>query len=104
ACGRRVTASAPIQRHRGAHGLMMHPAPARYHKGAHMYQGRHKRRIAAVAAVAAGALLAVACSSSSAPPSSTGAKVKGGTVTFAEEPGTQPHRIWPFTPITNYSV
>jgi peptide/nickel transport system substrate-binding protein len=70
-----------------------------------MYLGRRKRRIAGVAAVAAAALLAVSCSSSSsAPPSSAGTKVKGGTATFAEEPGALPNWIWPFTPITNYSV
>jgi peptide/nickel transport system substrate-binding protein len=70
-----------------------------------MYLGRRKRRIAGVAAVAAAALLAVSCSSSSsAPPSSAGTKVKGGTATFAEEPGTQPNWIWPFTPIANASV
>jgi peptide/nickel transport system substrate-binding protein len=70
-----------------------------------MYLGRRKRFIAGLAAVTAAALLAVGCSSSSAPPSSGGGtKVKGGTATFAEEPGTQPNWIWPFTPITNYSV
>src|SRR5215472_14737703 len=51
------------------------------------------------------ALVAAGCgSSNSAPPSSGGTKVTGGTVTFAEEPGAQPNWIWPFTPITNYSV
>jgi peptide/nickel transport system substrate-binding protein len=70
-----------------------------------MYLGRRKRRIAGVAAVAAAALLAVSCSSSSsAPPSSAGTKVKGGTATWAEEPGALPNWIWPFAPITNYAV
>ncbi len=71
-----------------------------------MYLGRSKRRIAGVAAVTAAALLAVGCgsSSSSPPPGSAGTKVTGGTVTMAEEPGAQPNWIWPFTPITNYSV
>jgi peptide/nickel transport system substrate-binding protein len=59
-----------------------------------------------VAALAVAAVLAVGCSSSSnAPPSSGGGtKVQGGTATFAEEPGTQPNWIWPFTPLTNASV
>jgi peptide/nickel transport system substrate-binding protein len=69
-----------------------------------MYLGRRKRLIAGVAAVAAAALLAVGCSSSSPPPGSAGTRVKGGTATWAEEPGSQPNWIWPFTPITNYSV
>ena len=70
-----------------------------------MYLGRHRRRMAGVAALAAAAVLAVGCSSSSAPPSSGGGtKVTGGTATFAEEPGALPNWIWPFAPITNYSV
>jgi peptide/nickel transport system substrate-binding protein len=87
-----------------AHGIDSHRAHARHHEGAHMYLGLRKRFIAGLAAVAAAALLAAGCSSSSAPPSSAGAKVKGGTVRYYEEPGTQPNWIWPFTPITNYSV
>ena len=70
-----------------------------------MYLGRHRRRMAGVAALAAAAVLAVGCSSSGAPPSSGGGtKVTGGTATFAEEPGALPNWIWPFAPITNYSV
>jgi peptide/nickel transport system substrate-binding protein len=68
-----------------------------------MNLGRRKRFIAGLAAVAAAALLAAGCSSSSAPPSSAGTKVKGGTATWAEEIAP-PNWIWPFTPITNYSV
>jgi peptide/nickel transport system substrate-binding protein len=70
-----------------------------------MNLGRRKRRFAGMAAVATAALLAAACSSSSPPPSSSsGAKVTGGTATWAELPGSQPNYIWPFTPITNYST
>jgi len=70
-----------------------------------MYLGRHRRRMAGVAALAVAAVLAVGCSSSGAPPSSGGGtRVTGGTATYAEEPGAQPNWIWPFTPITNYSV
>ena len=70
-----------------------------------MNPGRRKRRFAGMAAVATAALLAAACSSSSPPPSSSsGAKVTGGTATWAELPGSQPNYIWPFTPITNYST
>ncbi|HUL27422.1 MAG TPA: ABC transporter substrate-binding protein [Streptosporangiaceae bacterium] len=70
-----------------------------------MNPGRRKRRFAGMAAVAIAALLAAACSSSSAPPSSSGGtKVTGGTATWALPPSTTPNWIWPFTPITNYSV
>ena len=70
-----------------------------------MNPGRRKRRFAGMAAVATAALLAAACSSSSPPPSSSsGAKVTGGTATWAELPGSQPNYVWPFTPITNYST
>jgi peptide/nickel transport system substrate-binding protein len=50
------------------------------------------------------ALVAAGCSSSSSSGGTTSTKVKGGTATFAEEPGAQPNWIWPFSPITNYSV
>jgi len=71
-----------------------------------MNLGRRKRRFAGMAAVVAtAALLAAACSSSSPPPSSSGGtKVTGGTATWAEPPGSPPNWIWPFTPITNYSI
>src|SRR5436190_19468059 len=88
-----------------AEAIGRNQAPARHHEGAHMYLGRNRRRLAGVAALAAAAVLAVGCSSSGAPPSSGGGtKVKGGTATFAEEPGTQPNWIWPFTPLTHASA
>jgi peptide/nickel transport system substrate-binding protein len=70
-----------------------------------MYLGRRRRRLAGVAAVAAAALLAAGCGSSGGGKSSTGGtKIKGGTATFAELPGSQPNFIFPLIPITNYSI
>jgi peptide/nickel transport system substrate-binding protein len=54
--------------------------------------------------VAAAGLLATGCSSTSSGKPETGARVNGGTVTWAEPPGAQPNWIWPFTPATNYTV
>jgi peptide/nickel transport system substrate-binding protein len=70
-----------------------------------MYLGRRTRRLAGVTAVvAAAALIAAGCGSSGKSSSSAGTKVTGGTATFAEEPGSLPNWIWPFSPVTNYSV
>jgi peptide/nickel transport system substrate-binding protein len=55
-------------------------APARHDEGAHMHQGRHKLRLAAVAVVAAVAMVAAACSSSSS--SSGGGGHGGGAVSL----------------------
>jgi peptide/nickel transport system substrate-binding protein len=68
-----------------------------------MQRGKATRRLAVVAVVAVAALVAAACGSS-AKPAPAAKAVKGGTVTWAEAPGSQPNWIWPFTPITNYSV
>jgi peptide/nickel transport system substrate-binding protein len=69
-----------------------------------MYLGKRKRRIAGMAAIAVAGLLAAGCGGGSTSSGTTGAKVTGGTATFAEEPGALPNWVWPFTPITNYSV
>jgi peptide/nickel transport system substrate-binding protein len=72
-----------------------------------MNVGRHKWRLGGVAAVAAIALTVAGCGGSSSPGSSGGssaAALKGGTVTWAEAPGSPPNWIWPFVPIQNYSV
>jgi peptide/nickel transport system substrate-binding protein len=82
--------------------------PAPQDQGSHRARFRLRGRmtIAVGAGAVALALVAAACSSSNPPPSSSsgGAKAKGGTVTWGEEPGAQPNWIWPFVPITNYSV
>ena len=70
-----------------------------------MFQRRRKVGVAGVAALAATALLAAGCGSSgSSPSSSGGTKETGGTATVAWPPGSQANYIWPFMPITNYSV
>jgi peptide/nickel transport system substrate-binding protein len=67
--------------------------------------GRHKWRLGGVAVVAALALGAAGCGSSSSSPASTaGAKVKGGTVTWAELPSTAPNYIFPFMTLAYFSV
>jgi peptide/nickel transport system substrate-binding protein len=81
-------------------------APARHDKGAKMHLGRRKLRLAA-AGVAAAALIAAGCSSGSSSSSShgiTGAKVQGGTVTFALAPSITYAWVFPFYAITNASV
>jgi peptide/nickel transport system substrate-binding protein len=66
---------------------------------------RRKLRLAAAAGAAAVALIAAGCASSSTTPSSSsGAPMKGGTATVAVISGSQPNYIWPFTPISYYSV
>jgi peptide/nickel transport system substrate-binding protein len=66
---------------------------------------RRKLRLAAVAAVGAVALIAAGCGSSGSPPGpSSGAPVKGGTVTVALPPSTTYNWIFPFYAITNASV
>jgi peptide/nickel transport system substrate-binding protein len=51
------------------------------------------------------ALAAAGCGSSGGSGTSTGSTVvKGGVATWAELPTSQANYIWPFTPITNYSV
>ncbi|MGO9079316.1 MAG: ABC transporter substrate-binding protein [Streptosporangiaceae bacterium] len=73
-----------------------------------MNLGRRKGRLAGVAIAATLALAAAGCassgSSSTSSGPSSGTKVSGGTVSWAEPPGAQPNWIWPFAPITNYSV
>jgi peptide/nickel transport system substrate-binding protein len=71
-----------------------------------MFPRRRRLRLGGVAAIAAAALLAAGCGSSggSSTSSSSGATAKGGTATFAELPQSTPNWIWPFMPITNYSV
>ncbi|HEV2374819.1 MAG TPA: ABC transporter substrate-binding protein [Streptosporangiaceae bacterium] len=70
-----------------------------------MYLGRRTRRVAGVAAVAVtAAMVAAGCGSSGSSGSSTGAKMTGGTATWAEPPGAAPNWVWPFIPLTNYSV
>jgi peptide/nickel transport system substrate-binding protein len=69
-----------------------------------MYLGKRKRRIAGVAAIAVAGLLAAGCGGGSTSSGTAGTKVTGGTATLAEEPGSLPNWVWPFTPITNYSV
>jgi peptide/nickel transport system substrate-binding protein len=83
----------------------MGPAPEE-HTSRRTRRFRGRMTMAVGTSAVALALVAAGCSSSSSstPPSSAGAKVTGGTVTMGEEPGSQPNWIWPFTPITNYSV
>lgn len=73
-----------------------------------MYLGRRKRRVASVAAIAAAAVIAAGCgssgSSNNSSNKSSGKPIAGGTATWAEPPGSQPNWIWPYVPITNYSV
>jgi peptide/nickel transport system substrate-binding protein len=70
-----------------------------------MFPRRRNLRLAGIAAVAAVALLAAGCGSSgSSTASSGGARVTGGVATWAELPQSLPNYIWPFLPITNYSV
>jgi peptide/nickel transport system substrate-binding protein len=66
-------------------------------------------RLAGVAGAAAAALLVAACGSgggsSAAPPgTSSGATVKGGTVTWADLPTQVPNYIFPFMSLTYFSV
>ncbi len=70
-----------------------------------MYLGRRKRRVAGLAAVVAAGLVAAGCGGSSGtPPSSSGTPVKGGTVTYAELPGSPPNWIFPFMTLAYFSV
>jgi peptide/nickel transport system substrate-binding protein len=70
-----------------------------------MFQRRRKVGVAGVAALAATALLAAGCGASgSSPSSSGGTKETGGTATVAWPPGAEANWIFPFAPITNYSV
>ena len=70
-----------------------------------MGAGRRKKFWGAVAAAAAATLVAAGCSSSSNSPSSSGAKpLNGGTVTVGQITGATPNYIWPFIPISFYSV
>src|SRR5579875_541488 len=72
-----------------------------------MAVGRRKRFLGVAAVTAAAALIAAGCGSSSnnnSPGQSSGAKVKGGTVTVGQIAGETPNWIWPFAPATNYSV
>jgi len=69
-----------------------------------MHLGNRKLRLAGVAAVAAIAVAAAGCSSSSSTTSAGGTPLKGGTASVAWPPGAQANWIWPFSPITNYSV
>jgi len=62
-----------------------------------------KLRLAAVAALAALAVVAAGCTGSSTTTSS-GKPVKGGTVTFGLVAGTTPNYIFPFRPLTYFSV
>ena len=63
------------------------------------------RYLSATAAVAALALAAAGCSSSSSTsPGATGAKVKGGTASYALPPSTTPNYIFPFTSSAYISV
>jgi peptide/nickel transport system substrate-binding protein len=58
-------------------------------------KGRSRWPASALAVMAAGALALSACGGPSAPVSATGAKQKGGTVTYAEAAGTPPNYIFP---------
>jgi peptide/nickel transport system substrate-binding protein len=72
-----------------------------------MHLGRFKWRLGGVAVVAAVALAAAGCGGSSGPSSSSsssGARVTGGTVTWAELPSTFPNFIFPFMSLTYFSV
>jgi peptide/nickel transport system substrate-binding protein len=79
-----------------------------------MFRNRRRPRLARAAVAGASVLLAVgiaACSGSgnsssspSASASATGAKVAGGTATYALPPGVTINYIWPFASITNSSV
>jgi peptide/nickel transport system substrate-binding protein len=66
---------------------------------------RRKLRLAAIAGVGAVALIAAGCATSSSPPStSSGAAIKGGTVTVALPPSITLSWIFPFYAITNAGV
>jgi peptide/nickel transport system substrate-binding protein len=74
----------------------------------HLRKPRHLRRrpgllLTAVASLAALALAAAGCSSSPAP-TAAGHRLKGGTVTMGLLAGTQPNYIFPFRPLTYFSV
>src|SRR5215472_13729467 len=55
----------------------------------------HHRRALALSAAAVAALIVSACSSSAGSNSSSGKPQTGGTVTFAEQPGSPPTYIFP---------
>jgi peptide/nickel transport system substrate-binding protein len=76
-------------------------------------QSTIRRVIAGGALFAAGAMVLAACGSSTAAPATTTTKakkapvssvVKGGTVTYAEQPATPPNYIFPFQNLTYFSV
>ncbi|MDQ2874017.1 MAG: ABC transporter substrate-binding protein [Actinomycetota bacterium] len=70
-----------------------------------MKRPKRKLRLAGVAAVAALALAAAGCGSGAGSGNaSSGKTVKGGTATFALQPGTTLSWIFPFYSITNSSV
>jgi peptide/nickel transport system substrate-binding protein len=72
-----------------------------------MNVGRHKWRLGGVAAMAAIALTVAGCGGSSSPSSTSktgGTPMKGGTITWAEAPGSAPNWIFPYVPVTAYSV
>ncbi len=62
-----------------------------------------RRSAIALSACALLGLTVAACTSSGATTTSGGARVKGGTVTFAEPPGVIPNWILPFVSTTDYS-
>ena len=69
-----------------------------------MYLGRRTRRLAGVAVVAGAAMVAAGCGGSSSSPPPSGQATKGGTATVAVISGAQANWIFPFSPITYYSV
>ena len=73
-----------------------------------MNLGRRKLRLGGAAVLAAIAVTAAGCGGSSGSGSGSGSSggtvQKGGVASWAEPPGSQPNWIWPFVPITNYSV
>ncbi len=68
-----------------------------------MHLLRRKPRLAAAAALAAAAMVAAGCASSTTPPSAV-TPTTGGTATVAVISGAQPNWIWPFEPVSYYSV
>jgi peptide/nickel transport system substrate-binding protein len=70
-----------------------------------MKQRRRTTRLAGLAVLAAAALVATACGASNGHSSTSGGTiVKGGTATVPFLTGTQPNYIFPFEPLTYFSV
>ena len=65
---------------------------------------RARRGLAAGCAAAALALTAAACGSGGTPAAGHGTPQSGGTVSWAEQPQNYPNYIFPFTPISYFTI